>query len=183
MLQLPRLGHMLPRLLALLSLQRNADKLVMRSGTPRKSSKGSTEMVRGNGTGRELDSKLLHLRHLLLSPLPHLMLHLILDLRHDLLTSLLHLRHLLLSPFRFKILMLLVRLYQTLAHLLDLHLLPLPHFLVTSHLHLQHLVPMLLVPMLHLDLAHLLDLHLRHLLHLPHLLICSSPWFPQGRET
>ena len=72
MLQLPRLGHMLPRLLALLSLQRNADKLVMRSGTPRKSSKGSTEMVRGNGTGRELDSKLLHLRHLLLSPLLHL---------------------------------------------------------------------------------------------------------------
>ena len=156
---------------------------------------------------RELDGKLLHLRHLLLSPLPHLMLHLILslawmetcarasswsmvpilDLRHDLLTSRLHLRHLLLSPFRFKILILLVpMLQQTLAHLLDLHLrhlLHLPHFLVTSHLHLQHLVPMLLVPMLHLDLAHLLDLHLRHLRQLPHLLFCSSPWFPQGWET
>ena len=130
MLQLPRLGHMLPRLLALLSLQRNADKLMMRSGTPRKSSKGSTEMVRGNGTGRELDSKLLHLRHLLLSPLLHL-----------------------------------------------------PQFLVTPHLHPQHLVPMLLVPTLHLDLAQLLDLHLRHMRQLPHLLFCSSPWFPQGWET
>ena len=172
------LQHLLPR--------RNSDKLMITSGTPRKCSKVSTEMARGNGTGGELDGKLLHLRHLLLSPLPHLMVK-ILDLRHHLLTSLLHLRHLLLSPFRFKILILLVpMLQQTLAHLLDLHLrhlLHLPHFLVTSHLHLQHLllsqflfkILVLLVPMLHLDLAHLLDLHLRHLRQLPHLLFFSSP--------
>ena len=165
------------------------------SGTPRKSSKASTEMARGNGTGRELDGKLLHLRHLLLSPLPHLMLHLILslawmetcarasswsmvpilDLRHHLLTSLLHLPHLLLRTFRFKIIILLVpMLQQTLAHLLDLHLrhlLHLPHFLVTSHLHLQHLLLSQFLFKILVLLVPMLHLDLAHLLdlHLRHL--------------
>ena len=100
-------------------------------------------MARGNGTGRELAGKFLHLQHLLLSPLPHLMLHLILSLAWMETCA---------------------RAQQTLAHLLDLHLrhlLHLPHFLVASHWHLQHLllhrfqlkVLMRLVPLLHLLLT------------------------------
>ena len=156
----PRL--LLARLLNLLSLRRNTEKLMMAADTPRNSSK-TTTAVRGSGAGRKLHGIQLHPRHLLLGAfllkVPLLLL------------TMFHLRHLLQGPSLLKMLMLLV---------------PLPHL---PHLLLHRFqlkVLMLLVPLLHL--GHLLlttVLHLRDLLHLPHLLlipICSLPLSPSVGE-
>jgi len=152
----PRL--LLARLLNLLSLRRNTEKLMMAADTPSNSS-NTTTTVRGMRAGRKLHGIQLHLRHLLLGAfllkVPLLLL------------TMFHLRHLLQGPSLLKMLMLLV---------------PLPHL---PHLLLHRFqlkVLMLLVPLLHL--GHLLlttVLHLRDLLHLPHLLltpICSLPLSP-----
>ena len=156
----PRL--LLARLLNLLSLRRNTDKLMMAGGTPSNSSK-TTTTVRGMRAGRKLHGIQLHPRHLLLGAfllkVPLLLL------------TMFHLRHLLQGPSLLKMLMLLV----PLPHL--------PHLLLHGF---QLKVLMLLVPLLHL--GHLLlttVLHLRDLLHLPHLLlipICSLPLSPSVGE-
>ena len=119
------LRRMLARLLTLLSLRRNADELLMASGTPRESSesisriRGGT-LQRGEGTGGKLHRELLHLAHLLLSLLLHLWHLLLTPLLLKvlmLLVPLLHLRHLLVSAFLLQVLLLLLTMFH-LQHLL-----------------------------------------------------------------
>ena len=129
----PRL--LLARLLNLLSVRRNTEKLMMAADTPSNSSK-TTTTVRGSGAGRKLHGIQLHPRHLLLGAfllkVPLLLL------------TMFHLRHLLQGPSLLKMLMLLVPL---------LHL---GHLLLTTVLHLRdllHLPHLLLIPICSLPLS------------------------------